>query len=129
MSPSAFVGIIVVIAILVVGGIVLTHKKSGLSSNPSACVNKTLSATSSGACVSDLQNLLNWNLYGIDQPNYMKVDGQYSSTLTKAVSTAQSNDSLPSSGTMNLNTWKDICSGTDTPSWWTKAASNAGCTS
>lgn len=116
---------------LVILGIVYAAFKAGpkTNTNPNACVNRTFSLGTSGNCISDAQNLINWYAYGIDQPNYLAVNGQFSSHLVSVVKTIQSGASLSVNGTLDPPTWKLLCSSNDTPSWWTSAARNAGCSS
>jgi len=120
--------IILVALVIVVGGSIVYQKKhSDLVSTPSACVNNPLSAGAQGRCVSDLQTLLNWSLYGIDGPNYKPVTGQYEATTTNQVKQFQSTNNLPVSGNLSTATWEKLCQTTDPPSAWTNAAKDAGC--
>jgi hypothetical protein len=134
-SSGSTVIIIMVVAVIVIalacGVFVITKSsaKGALSTNPSACVNKTLTVGSSGTCVSDAQNLLNWQVYGINQPGYMKVDGQYTSAVAGVVSKLQDQSQLEKNGNVGHEEWKLLCQAEEPPTWWTSAAKDAGCTS
>jgi hypothetical protein len=119
----------IIILIIIVGAVLLFGgNKSTLSSSPSACVNNNLSQSSSGHCVSDLQTLLNWGLYGIDGPNYQKVTGQFSASTTAEVKQFQTLNNIDASGTLNKQTWIKLCDGEQgPPASWTAAAKDAGC--
>lgn len=123
-KPLVAIGIII---ILVAIAYAIYHNQQPYNSNPQACVNRTFSLGSSGNCVSDGQYLLNWYLYGIDQPNYQKITGTYTTSTEAEVRKAQSGASLVVNGTLDPATWELLCSGNDTPSWWVSAAKNAGC--
>jgi hypothetical protein len=128
---SSYRSTLLFIVLLFVVGLVLfifNKGKSDISSSPSACVNNSISEGASGHCVSDLQNLLNWGLYGIDQPNYIKVTGQFSTTTTSQVKKFQTYNNLTGSGVANVATWKELCSeGSDASNTWLMAAQDAGC--
>jgi peptidoglycan hydrolase-like protein with peptidoglycan-binding domain len=118
--------VVVVVAVIVIA--IATKHRSDLVSDKNACVNNSLSASASGQCVSDLQTMLNWSLYGIDGPNYEKVTGQFTTGTTAEVKQFQSSNSLPDSGTADQSTWQKLCGdGSDAPASWTTAAKNAGC--
>lgn len=120
------VGIVIVVVAIVYG---LVHNDQAINNNPKACINNSFSLGSTGNCVSDGQNLLNWYLYGIDQPNYMKIDGSFNSETQSAVKKTQSGASLVVNGQLDPSTWKLLCLATDPPKWWVSAAKNAGCPS
>jgi peptidoglycan hydrolase-like protein with peptidoglycan-binding domain len=120
--------VVIAIAIIVIGIIVLSKGKSDVVSSPSACANNSLLQGSSGSCVSDAQNLLNWSLYGIDGPNYKTVTGQFNNQTSSLVKQYQASNGLSRTGSINRATWQKLCSdGSDSTATWAAAAKNAGC--
>ncbi|HEY1645764.1 MAG TPA: peptidoglycan-binding domain-containing protein [Candidatus Saccharimonadales bacterium] len=121
--------LVVIGIILIIGGLVyaIAHNDQSVNNNPNACVNNSFSIGDSGKCISDSQSLLNWYLYGIDEPNYMKITGTFSAGVQSAVTKAQSGASLTVNGQLDKQTWSLLCKGDDTPNWWRAAAKNAGC--
>ena len=122
----------VVVAVLAVAAAFMLqarHTKSVVS-NPAACVNHSLATGATGHCVSDLQNLLNWQLYGINGPSYMKINGQYDATVTATVQRLHSENKTVESDSVTTADWHELCSrGSDAPSSWKLAAKDAGCES
>jgi Putative peptidoglycan binding domain len=120
------VGLLIVIAAILYA---IIHNDQAVNNNPNACINKTFKLGATGKCISDGQNLLNWYLYGIDQPNYMKVNETFSLNTQVALKKAQSGASLAVNGQFDPATWKLLCRSDDPPAWWVTAAKNAGCPS
>jgi peptidoglycan hydrolase-like protein with peptidoglycan-binding domain len=118
-----------IIALIIVVGIILIVGGNGsdLSSTPGSCVTVTLAQGTSGHCVSDVQQLLNWGLYGIDTPNYKSISGQFNASTTTVVKLFQSTNSLSQTGSVNKITWERLCESSDAPPSWTTAAKDAGC--
>lgn len=78
--------------------------------------------------MSDLQNMLNWSLYGIDGPNYKPVNGQFSAATTAEVKSFQSSNALSQTGDVNKSTWQKLCAGgANSSNTWKAAAKDAGC--
>lgn len=96
-----------------------------------SCYAQTWKQGSSGQCVKDIQNLLNYDLYKTNSSQYLVLDGSYGSYTTAAVKQEQKNSGITVNGSVNAQTWPYVCtSGTGTvPSWYTSAAQNAGCPS
>ena len=93
------------------------------------CYTQTWAQGSSGQCVKDIQNLLNYDVYQTNTSQYLVVDGDYGSYTAAAVKLEQNNNGLTQSGTVDAQTWPYVCtpgSGT-VPSWYTSAATDAGC--
>ena len=133
INTAGSVGVIVVIvlvALLAVTGVFVfkaRHTKSVVS-DPAACVNHSLATGATGHCVSDLQNLLNWQLYGINGPSYMKITGQYDAAVTAAVKRLHSENKTTESDSVTTTDWHELCSrGGDAPTSWKLAAKDAGC--
>lgn len=128
-SIEMIVVIVVVAVVAVAGAFVLkAHHTKSDTSDPAACVNHSLTTGATGHCVSDLQNLLNWQLYGINGPSYMKITGQYDATVTAAVKRLHSENKTAESDSVTTADWHELCSrGGDAPTTWKLAAKNAGC--
>jgi peptidoglycan hydrolase-like protein with peptidoglycan-binding domain len=94
------------------------------------CYAQQLQQGSSGQCVKDVQNLLNYQLFGAKSSNFLSVDGQFGSYTKAAVQQEQKNNSITMNGIVATQTWQALCassSSSSAPSWYTSAASNAGC--
>ena len=128
-SVGVIVAIVLVALLAVTGAFVFKarHTKSVVL-DPAACVNHSSTTGATGHCVSDLKNLLNWQLYGINGPSYMKINGQYDATVTAAVKRLHSENKTTESDLVTTADWHELCSrGGDAPSSWKLAAKDAGC--
>lgn len=132
---SAIIALIVMVFIAV-GGIAfyaVSRHSSKMASLTAAsgdtCLSQPLTEGAAGHCVKDAQTMLNWKVFGINQPTYIAVDGTFGASTTTVVKQLQTKLKLPASGTVDTTIWKVICQGGDAPSWWTKAAADAGCQS
>jgi peptidoglycan hydrolase-like protein with peptidoglycan-binding domain len=125
-----YIAIATIIVVLIALGYLLL-KGSGSTkfvSDPKACVNNSLSLGATGSCVKDLQNMLNWSIYGIDGPNYKKVTGDFDSVTAGEVKSIQAGNNIAQTSSLNQQTWKVLCEGgSNSDSTWTNAATNAGC--
>ena len=122
--------VIVIVAVLAVAGafVLKARHTKRVVSDPAACVNHSLATGANGHCVSDLQNLLNWQLYGINGPSYMKITSQYDVTVTTAVNRLHSENKTAGSDSVTTADWHELCSrGGDAPTTWKLAAKDAGC--
>ena len=132
-NTAGSVGVIVVIVLTallaVTGAFVLKARQTkSVASDPAACVNHSLATGATGHCVSDLQKLLNWQLYGINGPSYMKITGQYDATVAAAVKRLHSENKTTESDSVTTADWHELCSrGGDAPKSWKLAAKDAGC--
>jgi hypothetical protein len=119
--------IIGIILLLAAFGYVFFRNKSNMSTNPKACVNRTFTVGSKGQCITDAQHMLNWYLYGIDGPRYMKISSLFNAAMQQDLKKIQSNSSLTVSGKLDPPTWKLLCTVQGGPPWWNISAKNAGC--
>ena len=127
---SAYLGIIFIVVgiIVIVAGLVVYktgHKAA--PANPNACVTKTFSSGSQGRCISDLQNMVNSQAYGIDGQHYIKITGTYDVPTSTAVKVFQSNFQLPTTGIVTPADWQKLCDSSDPPSNWKTISTDAGC--
>jgi peptidoglycan hydrolase-like protein with peptidoglycan-binding domain len=128
-APTILV-IVIVLVVVAAGGVLLARhsSKSTTTSKPSACVNQSFTAGSSGSCVSDLQNMVNSQAFGIDGQLYIKVSGNYDTATTSAVKTFQKNFNLPQTGSITTSDWKHLCnSDGDSSTSFVTASKAAGC--
>jgi peptidoglycan hydrolase-like protein with peptidoglycan-binding domain len=127
MKRSALIVIVVIVfgigAILLIGH----SSSSDLSSDPTACVNQTFQSENRGHCVSDIQNLLNWSLYGIDSPIYKPVTGSYTQSTASLVLEFQNTNNLPKNAIVQKATWEKLCQISDATGTTLAAAKDAGC--
>lgn len=117
------------LAVVVITGSAIAAM-GGTHAAPS-CYAQTWKQGSSGQCVKDIQNLLNYDLYSTNSSQYLTLDGQYGSYTTAAVKQEQKNSGITVNGTVNTQTWPHVCTpgSGSVPSWYTSAATDAGCPS
>lgn len=85
---------------------------------------------STGQCVKDIQNLLNYQLYSGNTSRYLSVDGRFGYYTKAAVRQEQKNDGITVNGVVATQTWQALCASSglsSAPSWYTSAVANAGC--
>jgi peptidoglycan hydrolase-like protein with peptidoglycan-binding domain len=117
---------IAVAIVMAIGGYVYLYSTHAATT----CYAQQWQQGSSGQCVKDAQNLLNYQLYGTKSSSYLSVDGQFGSYTKAAVQQEQKNNSITANGIVATQTWQALCASTSSgnaPSWYTAAASNAGC--
>ena len=121
IMPTLIVAIVVAI-----GGYVYLNSSHAATT----CYAQQWQQNSSGQCVKDIQNLLNYQLYGTKSSSYLSVDGSFGSYTKAAVEQEQKNNSITANGIVATQTWTALCASSSlstAPSWYTAAASNAGC--
>jgi hypothetical protein len=121
-SPVNKFQIFILVTLFAAGGVAIK-----LQSDASGCYGVTFVYGSSGRCVRDIQQLINWAPYG---PK-LTVDGKYDASTKTAVQNYQKPMGLTADGVVGPKTWKLICqpqTGPSVPPSWPRAAAHdAGC--
>jgi hypothetical protein len=123
------ISLLVVVTIMVIIGFLLTHKKStipAVSMTRSGCVSEQFIVGSSGTCVSDIQNLVNFiETDGLTECTFvggqrLSINGTYDTTTQAQITVVQkwencynhqegSPITITTSGNINTATWSELC--------------------
>jgi hypothetical protein len=124
LSWHLVVPVIVIVAVAAIGSYVL-----GIDHAATTCYGTPggFGEGSSGQCVADIQNLLNYDL--LASKTHLTVDGDFGSLTQTAVKLEQKNSGLTQDGIVGPKTWPHVCEAGygPAPSSYTNAAKNAGC--
>lgn len=128
-KTAIFIAVLVVILVIGIVGFLLIHKKphpAAMSTVKTGCVSQQYTVGSSGSCVSDIQNLVNFiETNGLTECVFnggqrLTVSGTYDTTTQTQVAVLQewencynhqegSPVTIGTSGNVNTATWSELC--------------------
>ena len=96
----------IVAFVAIVGGVGAYLIASSQAATKKTCRQQTFKLNSSGPCVSDIQALSNYTLFGTNSKNYQKVDGKYGTKTRDYVKLVQAKNKFKTvDGVVGSYTW------------------------